>query len=77
MQLLRFAPRVTAIAETGRSDFVACRLERETGRQLSAAKAVKPIPGISPNNSRLPCNAGFYLLDERSDTEVFHAVMQK
>jgi hypothetical protein len=40
-------------------------------RQLSAAKAVKPIPGISPNNSRLPCNAGFYLLDERSDTKSF------
>ncbi len=63
---------MTAIAETGRSAF-----ERGIAQQLSATKAVKPIPGLPPNNFRLPCNAGFYLLDERSDKKVTHAVMQK
>jgi hypothetical protein len=38
---------------------------------------VKPIPGLTPNNFRLPCNAGFYLLDELSDKKVIHAVMQR
>lgn len=77
VQSLRCVPRVTVIAETGRSAFVGCQLERGIGQQLSATKAVKPIPGFPPNNFRLPCDAGFYLLDERSDTKVIHAVMQK
>lgn len=72
LRSLRFVPRVTAIAETGRSDF-----ERGIGQQLSATKAVKPNPGLPANNFRLPCNTGFYLLDEQSDKKVIHAVMQK
>ena len=68
---------MTAIAETGRSAFVGCQVEREIGQQLSASKAVKPIPGLPQNNFRLPCNSGFYLLDERSGKKVIHAVMQK
>lgn len=68
---------VTAIAETSRSASVGCHVEREIGQQLLASKAVKPIPGFPPDNFRIPCNAGFYLLDERSDKKVIHAITQK
>ena len=77
LRSLRFVPRVTAIAKTGRSAFVGCQIERRIGQQLSASRAVKPIPGFSSNNFRHLCNAGFYLLDERSDKKVIHAVRQK
>ena len=77
MRSLRFVPRVTATAETGSAAFVGCQVERGIGQQLSASKAVKPIPGLPPNNFRLPCNAGFYLLDKRSRKKAIHAVMQK
>ena len=68
---------MTPIAETGPSAFVGCQAERGIEQQLPASEAVKPIPGLPPNNFWLPCNAGFYLLDERSDKKVIHAVMQK
>jgi hypothetical protein len=77
LRSLRFVPRVTPSAETGTSTFVGCLVEQGNERRVSASKAVKPIPGPSPNNLWLPCNVGFYLLDEQSDKKVIHAVTQK
>ena len=65
---------MTAITETGLSAIGRCQVEREIGRRLSASKAVKPIQGFPPDNFRLPCNAGFYLLDERSDEKALTIV---